>query len=611
MNALAPLAVAAPLGVAGLVMAMDRFAPRRVYELPATATAALVTAICLALLVQSAHQPIVYWFGGWRPLPHGVAIGIAFAVDPFGAGMASLAAGLTLAALVFSWRYFDAIGSVYHALMLVYMAAMVAFCLTGDLFDLFVFFELAGVAAFILAGYKVEERAPLQGAYNFGITNTLAAFVILLGTALVYGRTGALNFAQVGRALAGHPADGLVVISFVLLMCGYLVKAAIVPFHFWLADAHAIAPTPVCILFSGVMVEMGLYAVWRVYWTMYSSSLGMHAAPVREILVVAGALTALVGAALAFYQHHLKRLLAFTTIGHMGLFLIGAALMTPAALAGAGLYILSHAGVKAALFLCVGILAHRFGSFDEIRLRGLGRGLLPLGAVYAIGGLALAGLPPFGTFLGSELIQSAAEKAGFGWVIGVFFATELVVSAAVLRTAGTVFGGWGEPETGFYSPRVGDEQEPETSGRDRTPVTMVVPVVVLMGAALAAGLLARLASAAGNAASLFQDRAYYAATVLGTAPTTPTGTPATAPLAMPGSTEIGRSVAVSAGALLLALLVMYRKRIPIRGRRAARRLLGGPLDELRRLHSGVVNDYVTWALTGLAAFGAAFAAAVR
>src|SRR5438045_351434 len=104
MDPLVPLAVAVPLGMAGVLAAIGFFTPRRVYEWTATLTAALVTALCVVLLVQSSHQPLVYWFGGWRPQPGGVAIGIAFTVDAFGAGMACLASSLTLAALVFSWR---------------------------------------------------------------------------------------------------------------------------------------------------------------------------------------------------------------------------------------------------------------------------------------------------------------------------------------------------------------------------------------------------------------------------------------------------------------------------------------------------------------------------
>lgn len=125
--------------------------------------------------------------------------------------MARLAAFLVTASLVYTWHFFDTIGNLFHVLMLVFLGAMIGFCLTGDLFTLFVFFELMSVAAFSLAGYKIEEEGSLQGALNFAITNSIGAFLILSGIALLYGRTGALNLAQIGESLAGAPADGLVI----------------------------------------------------------------------------------------------------------------------------------------------------------------------------------------------------------------------------------------------------------------------------------------------------------------------------------------------------------------------------------------------------------------
>jgi multicomponent Na+:H+ antiporter subunit D len=598
-----PLLVAAALGGANALKP-----PRRLVDIVSIATAAAVTAICVVLLLQSARHPIVYWFGGWTPLPHGVAIGIAFAIDPVGAGAAVLAGVLVTAALTFSWHYFDSVGSLYHALLLVFLGAMVGFSLTGDVFDIFVFFELMSVAAFVLAAYRVEEGAPLQGALNFGVTNTIAAFLILWGIGLLYGRTGALNMAQIGQSLAGHRPDALVVVSFVLIMVGFFVKAAVFPFHFWLPDAHAVAPTPVCILFSGVMVELGLYAVARIYWTCYSGSLHLDDDPIREILVVAGSVTALVGALMCFAQHHLKRLLAFSSMSHVGLFLIGLALLTPLGLAGAAVYVMGHGMVKAALFLCVGVLLDRFGTVDEMRLRGLGRSLPALGVLYALGGAGLAAAPPFGTFVGGELLSKAGDESGYGWVIVITLVTAAVVGGAVLRTASVVFLGVGEGMSAFYSPRLGDEEPEQPDVHDRPPLFMLAPIVLLMALGLVVGLFPGLPDHVLHAAAGFQDRAAYAATVLRGAQV---AAPATRVLPPLDAVDLSHGLASLGAAVLLAIATLERNRLPSLLSRGLGGALRPPLTALRSLQSGNVIDYVTWLVAGSAAFAALFAATVR
>jgi multicomponent Na+:H+ antiporter subunit D len=250
VSALPALPVAIPLFVAALLIGTATIVHRRLVDAVAILTAASVAVLCLYLVSQAGKGPLIYWFGGWTPR-QGVVPGISFVIDPIGASVAALAAVLATAAFVFSWRYFDAVGTLFHVLMLVFLAAMVGFAMTGDLFNLFVFFELMSVSAYALTGYKIEESGPLQGALNFAITNSLGAFLLLWGIALLYGRTGALNLAKIGQSLVQGPVDALVITAFILLAAGFFVKAAIVPFHFWLADAHAVAPTPVCILFSG------------------------------------------------------------------------------------------------------------------------------------------------------------------------------------------------------------------------------------------------------------------------------------------------------------------------------------------------------------------------
>ena len=154
----------------------------------------------------AARRPQVYWFAGFRPR-HGIAIGIDFAVDPLSAGLASLAALLVTAAMIFSWRYFERVAHYFHAMMLTFLAGMVGFCLTGDIFDLFVWFELMGVSAYALTAYRPEERGPIQGALNFAITNSIGAYLSLSGIGLIYGRTGALNMAQIGQYIGSASAQ--------------------------------------------------------------------------------------------------------------------------------------------------------------------------------------------------------------------------------------------------------------------------------------------------------------------------------------------------------------------------------------------------------------------
>jgi multicomponent Na+:H+ antiporter subunit D len=358
------------------------------------------------------------------------------------------------------------------------------------------------------------------------------------------------------------------------------------------------------------MVELGLYGIARIYWSVFGQALG-HRAAISHVFLALGVLTAVVGALFCFRERHIKRLLAFSTISHAGMFLAGIGLLTPLGLAGAAVYIAGHGLVKAALFLCTGIVLHRLGSVDETWLHGRGRHLRVTGVVFTLAAFGLADLPPFATFLGKGYIDESAWAHGLPWVMGVFIACSILAGGAVFRVAGGVFYGLGNPPTeDAQMAEMAAEETSETgSGKDRAPLTMIIPPAVLVACAAGIALIPQLGPVVQAAAIRFQDQAGYNATVLA-------GVHVLHPVAIAAAepTEITLSDVLSGigsviGALVLAFLALYWRRLPLlrRGYEPGT----GLTAPIQRFQSGVVNDYVTWVVFGLAAIGGTLALIIR
>jgi multicomponent Na+:H+ antiporter subunit D len=586
------LSVAVPVLAACALLAAGPRLPRPVVDGCATAAAGLVALGCADVLLRT--RGVRAWIGGWGP-PR--PVGIALVADPVAAGLVALAALLTVAALVFSWQYFASVEAHFHVLVLLFLAGMAGFAFAGDLFTMIVFFELMGAVAYALTGYKVEEPRSVQAAFAFGVINSLGAYLALLGLGLLYARTGQLGLAQLRVALGPGPASALEVAALVLVCTGFLVKAATVPFHFWLADAHAVAPTPVCVLFSGVMAELGLYGTARVLSVVFGGI--APAETLRPALLALGSVTAVVGAVMCVIQRHLKRMLACSTIAHIGLFLLVLALASPEGTIGVLLYAVGHAGFKGMLFLVVGVLLDEYGTVDEVHLHGRAGARHVLAWLFPLGALALAGMPPTAAALGKATAEEGAS--GQPWVIALLVAVSAVTGGTALRAALRIHFGLGKSALpGRPSETTsGEGEQPDVPARlRRTPATMLAAIVGLGLLGLVPGLLAgfpEFGRALADAAARLLDGGDYARWVLSAADPGHI----TEPRPHWTATGLGLGLLSTAGAVAVAAVALHRPTT-----RGLERAAEPVLTTLHRLHSGNVGDYVAWLLLGLTAFAA-------
>ena len=596
-SSLPPLPVVIPLLGAALLGALRKFLPRAVADslgLIISAATALASGL---LLHRTLAGPIVYWFGNWYPRGS-LVLGIAFLAEPVGAGLALLAATLTFLALLSGWRTIDSGNNHFQPLMLIFLAAISGFVLTADLFNMVVFFELMSTAAFALCGLKTAEPAPLQGSFNFAVTNTIAAFLILTGIALLYAVTGALNMAQVGLALANRH-DPLVLFAFTLLTCGFLTKAAIVPFHLWLPDAHAVSPTPVCVLFSGIMVELGLYAVARLHIVLFAGSLAPHAHAARIILMVFATATIVVGAFMSFAEHHLKRILAFSTISHAGLMMLAFAVGGPLGLGAMLLYLVAHAFIKGSLFFTSGLILRRLRSVSERALFGQGQGLTIVAVLWFVGGAGLAAAPGFLTSIAEAATSHAAEVAGVPeWLIAtLFLLSGTLTAAAVFRVGIHTFFGWGSLPMTDEAADVGELPEQDDAEKALRWYHIAPPAVCIL-AVLALNSLPQWQSVLRDAANAMASQPVYLHTLYaGKLP----GVPVLHPIDDPKASASFHGLLATFAALLLAASSVFRMHLPRPARIGTTLEVGSRL--LRSWQSGHPGDYVFWLISGVVLFG--------
>ncbi len=419
MQALVPLFVVVPLGVAFGVVAMSHIPVLKRLTSPLAAGTVLFNVVAALVLLGAGRLNV--FVGNWTP---DRVLGIEMVCDGLAKMMLVTINMVALVSIVFAGAYMRRFTSVwlFDALFLLMTGAMNGVVLAGDLFNLFVFLEVAAIASYALVGFGCE-REELEAAFKYLVLGTVGSAFILLGVAILYSLTGQLNMAKVAALLPQVGATGpAVLLAAAALLGGLALKAAMVPFHAWLPDAHPSAPAPISAMLSGVLIKTsGVYALARIVFNVLGPN-----PQYATVLMVLGAVSMVVGGFLAVGQWDFKRLLAYSSISQTGYVVLalgaGAAVLSrpqpDQALAGLCLFgglfhLFNHAAYKSLLFLSSGSIEQQTGTRSLKEMGGLSRRMPLTSFCCRVGALSIAGIPPFNGFFSKLIIIVALALAGY------------------------------------------------------------------------------------------------------------------------------------------------------------------------------------------------------
>lgn len=468
MAALVPLPVLLPLLGAGAALMLSR-SPRAQRAVTFVVLVSIVGLSVALLIAADHHGPQVMWLGGWNQL------GIALVADRLAALILLVSSIVTLAVLAYS------IGqgmtgdegdepetpvTIYHPTFLVLVAGVSNAFLAGDLFNLFVSFEMLLFASYVLLTLG-GTAARVRAGTIYVVVNVTSSMLFLLSLAAVYAAVGTLNMAQVAVRVQELP-DHVALTLQLLLLVTFSIKAAVFPLSLWLPDSYPTAPAPVTAVFAGLLTKVGVYAIIRLQTAVFPHS------PLTDLLLWVALATMLIGILGAVAQSDIKRMLSFTLVSHIGYMIFGIALATREGLSGAIFYVAHHITIQTALFLVLGLIERRAGSTALLRLGGLARLAPLLGVLFFIPAMNLAGIPPLSGFLGKVGLFHAGLAEGSALPIVLVVGgtlTSLLTLYAVAKTWTLAF--WRSPEQAHEMMRLlPASTDPQTE--DDTPTPHVV-----------------------------------------------------------------------------------------------------------------------------------------
>ena len=474
-----------------------------------------------------AEGPLAYHLGGWAP-----PWGIAFRIDHLAALLLVLLSGMGLAVGVFSkrsvLRELPEREVPFYTVYLLLMSGVTGMVATADMFNLYVFLEIASLTSYALV--SIGSGRAVVAAFRYLVLGTVGAAFYLLAVGYLYSVAGTLNMADLAEVLPALYESNAVRVGFAFFVVGMAIKMALFPVHAWLPAAYAHAPSAVSAIVAATTTKVAAYALIRVTFFVFEPRFAVELFPVTALLGVAGAVAMVLGSVLAIAQTDLKRMLAYSSVAQVGYIVLGVGMANATALTGSVLHLVNHSVMKGCLFLAAGAFLYRTGCREIVQLRHLSRRMPWTAAIFSVAAFSMIGLPPFGGFFSKMYLILGAIEGGH-WVFLALILLSSVLALAyfanVLRylyvpgeapaagaagsAAATAPGGHGagtggrgdlsgeqNGETGEHRDPArerGDQAREEVEARERrgrageAPFPMLAPMLALAAAILLLGLL--------------------------------------------------------------------------------------------------------------------------
>jgi len=482
--------IAVPLLAAFLIPLLAKISRELVRIVPGLVIGYLsVVSVILMTQVINTGQPIVEVIAGWGP-----PWGIDLVFSAFTGFLATLMTFMALLIWIYSYRFKkvdDAPAQKYFILFMMLVTGSIGIVLTGDIFNLFVFMEITAIAAYSLTAFY-RDRNGAEAGFKYLLIGSFASALMLLAIVLLYTQVGTLNMAEIAQRMHTIP-QGMKVTIFVLFMVGLGIEAEMFPLNGWAPDAYSQSPGPVGVTFAALVVKAGVYSLIRVIFTLFD----IHGA--YEYLIIMGIITMVIAEISALKQTDLKRMLAYSSIGQMGFVLIAFGIGTNEAVFGALFLMFNHAVIKGLLFMSGSYLVYNTPSKEIKDMAGIGKKLPLVSLFFALGALAIVGLPPFAGFWSKLYILMAAADSSFFYLMGTILIVSIIEIVYYFRVMGRLY--FGKPQNNVIL------QKPTFGGIIAMSILAIVIIAVGFHPDLVSGFI-------HNAADTLLDKAGYIHSVL-------------------------------------------------------------------------------------------------